>query len=235
MLLSCGRTSEKFEEYIAPATISPLGSSTSVIESINSISSGYRVNKAQVRLVEGSSNNTVELQTLSDDNSVGSYYGNGTGNLAIFGVHGFDGVEVLELSSLNVMLSTADLNDVNLTLHVDLTCSGDASDFAELNVDLTQYSLDSTLKLVSINSDDIVFSLNGDSYSLDDFVVDYSSACLRDMDPLTDGTPKNTVLPAIIIKLGNSNSSQSSKLIIDDFEINTASTLTLDFEGGQND
>lgn len=181
------------------------------------------VNDASATVSDG-----LTLRTEAGDNEVGGFNGSGTGNKAIAGLPGWDGLALGELDGLSVETSLVTGSTTpyyNLVL--DLGCDGasykvivaDATvaTAEDLGGGVTRYSYaaDSAQWRAVAGLDDLLPEhLASEAGALSDVAAAYPCACLRDADTGDNGLPADTVTSAVMIILGDSlNHSEHEHLV----------------------
>lgn len=176
----------------------------------------------------------LRLRTEEGDNDAGGFNGTGTGNKAIAGLPGFDGLALLDLHSLAVE-STAVSGGSSLYFNVivDLSCgSGDLSlivadatvgTITDLGGGLSrgEYSADEAQwKAVGGLDELLPEHLDSTGGRLSSVVASYPLACLRDADTGDAGMPKDTVTTAIMLILGDSLNHSAQEQRVSRVEVN---------------
>ncbi len=166
----------------------------------------HSVNQASATSAGGG---VVVLSTQAQQNAAGAFNGSGTGNKAILGVAGYDGVKLASLSAIEVQATRLKGKGTHyLNLLVDLTCAGGALKilvYDQLKIGTSSFDL-------SKDSFRVVRNLDGKntppwlgvSYTLAQLTKDHPAACLRDAVSHDSGMPAGVKLSALLVILGDS-------------------------------
>ena len=185
----------------------------------------HSVNRASVSLDTDpeTGDGGLLVRTEEGDNEVGAFHGSGTGNKAIAGVPGFDGLPLAELDGLGIQARPHEgERELYLNVLVDLACDGQqlrilvVDSWGETGVDSGGY-LDLSAdpgapvwKAVGGIDELLPGHLEADRATLTPLAQAYPDACLRDADTLDGGMPADVETRAILWILGDSSNTSAN-------------------------
>lgn len=192
----------------------------------------HSVNRASAALADDEGG--LRLYTEPGDNEVGGFHGSGTGNKAIGGLPGFDGMALGDLSGLVVettLVTGGWTPYFNLILDLDCACEtykvivADASLVASPSstddgASRYEYAADAAQwKAVGGLDDLLPAHLASEGGTLTSVAAAYPDACLRDADTGDNGLPAGEVTSAVLIILGDSLNDDESEHRVSALEV----------------
>lgn len=237
----------------APAVNASLGSNTVHVVTIQATYPGVKlegVNKTQNDVISDSGNKVVKLELLAGSSPVGGFNGSGIGNKAYLGfkygtpLSNFQGIsfksKVPNSSSIN--------KNVYLNLQVDLNCNPSNPFYAIIVSDFmfTTPGPQNQWNIYTVSSTSQVWRSVGGRGGLPSHIAtqagflstvttNFPNACLVNASTGDNGQKKNTILPAILLVLGDSATIVASQVYLDDIVVSFNSGAdTFNFENTLN-
>ncbi len=188
------------------------------------------------------------LVRLLNGNSTtpGSYNGGGLGNKAIIGLTGYDKLPINQLQSISfsskIDASNPPFANFYLNMLVDINCDELNPAYVMIVAEKNEQVRDGSYKtynyVVTENSFRSVGGVYGlpihgdvDGLPLTGLTNYNSGACLVDANIFDGGMPRNTIMPAILLATGDSNTNTPRFARIDNITVTTtAGTNTYDFD-----
>lgn len=221
----------------APVVNATLGSETVHVLTIQATYPGVKlegVNKTQNDVISDAGNKVAKLELLAGANPVGGFNGGGLGNKAYLGfrygalLSNFQGI-----TFKSKVPSTSPLNkNVYLNLQVDLDCNPSNPSYAIIVVDFmfaspgpqnqwntyTVLSTDQVYRSVG-GRGGLPSHISAQTGLLSTVTNNFPNACLVNASTGDNGQKKNTILPAILLVLGDSATTAVSQVFLDDIEV----------------
>ncbi len=168
-------------------------------------------------------NGSLFLKIYDGESPAGIYSGSAQGSKVIVGFEAFNQVKLNTFESIEFdsnVISSGEARNLQLSLLVDLKCDGTTPDLQILNYDLLVKHHDSVDTFISykIRADDLVDFMN--------VVTNNPNACFINSVVTDNEMPMNVTLAGIMLELGESNTTTSSKLLLDNIKITINKTVT---------
>lgn len=237
----------------APAANASLGFNSVHVVTIQATYPGVKlegVNKTQNDVISDLGNKVVKLELLSGSSPVGGFNGSGVGNKAYLGFkYGTPLSNFQGITFKSKVPSASPLNkNVYLNLQVDLNCNPSNPFYAIIVADymFTTPGLQNQWNTYSVTSSAQVWRSVGGRGGLPSHIAtqagilstvttNFPYACLVNASTGDNGQKKNTILPAVLLVLGDSATTAASHIFLDDVVVSfNSGSDTYNFENTLN-